>query len=92
MAKARISYLTGREKDFVHEKTLEVLRDVGVAYNSPLAIDLLDEAGAQVDRERLTAKLDWGLIERCLATMPKRGAARRPPTRATTTSSGATRW
>ena len=80
MAKARIQYLSEREKDFVHEKTLEVLREVGVAYNSPLAIDLLDEAGAQVDRERLTAKLSWDLIERCLATTPKEVllAGRRP--------------
>ena len=33
------------EKDFVHEQTVRVLEDVGVAYNSPEAIDLLEKAG-----------------------------------------------
>ena len=34
MAKATAHYLSQREKEFLHEKTLEVLRDVGIAYNS----------------------------------------------------------
>ena len=41
MARARATYLSEREKDFLHEKTLEVLAKVGVAYNTPQAIDLL---------------------------------------------------
>ena len=45
MAKARITYLSAAEKDFVHEKTLEVLANVGVAYNTPQAIDLLAAGG-----------------------------------------------
>jgi trimethylamine--corrinoid protein Co-methyltransferase len=57
--------------EFVHEQVLRVLGEVGVAYNSSQAIDLLAEAGAQVDRERLTARLDWRLIARCLKTVPR---------------------
>ncbi len=57
--------------EFVHEQVLRVLREVGVAYNSPRAIELLADAGARVDRERLTARLDWALISRCLATVPR---------------------
>lgn len=71
MAQARVQYLSEAEKAFVHEKTMQVLEQVGVAYNSPLAIDLLEEAGAQVDRERLTARFGWELIEGCLATVPR---------------------
>ena len=57
MARARATYLSEREKDFLHEKTLEVLEKVGVAYNMPQAIDLLaSAAGAEVDRDALTAK------------------------------------
>ena len=52
MARARIAYLSQAEKEFIHEKTLEVLRTVGVAYNTPKALDLLEAAGAQVDRGR----------------------------------------
>ncbi len=70
MAKARISYLSDDEKQFVHEKTLQVLSEVGVAYNTPKAIDLLEAAGAQVDRETLTAKLTWDVIEPALKTVP----------------------
>ncbi len=71
MAQARVTYLSESEKAFVHEKTVQVLEQVGVAYNTPLAIDLLAEAGAQVDRERLTARFGWDLVERCLATVPR---------------------
>ncbi|MBE0528104.1 MAG: trimethylamine methyltransferase family protein [Thermoleophilia bacterium] len=80
MAKARIIYLSDSEKDFIHQKTLEVLANVGVAYNTPEAIDILEEAGAQVDRETMRAKLSWELIESCLKTVPDRIllAGRRP--------------
>ncbi len=71
MARARITYLSDREKDFIHEKTLEVLEKVGVAYNTPRAIELLAGAGAQVDRELLTARLTWDLIEPALKTVPR---------------------
>ena len=49
MAQARITYLSESEKQFVHEQTLRVLAEVGVAYNTPQAIELLAAAGAQVD-------------------------------------------
>ncbi len=70
MARARICYLSETEKDFIHEKTLQVLASVGVAYNTPKAIDLLERAGAQVDRDRLTARLTWDIIEPALKTVP----------------------
>lgn len=71
MAQARLQYLSAAEQEFIHERTVQVLEQVGVAYNTPLAIDLLAEAGAQVDRERLTARFGWDLVECCLATVPK---------------------
>lgn len=71
MAQARVTYLSEPEKAFVYEKTMQVLEEVGIAYNTPLAMDLLAEAGAQVDRERLTARFGWDLVERCLATVPR---------------------
>jgi Trimethylamine:corrinoid methyltransferase len=71
VAKARLSYLSDDEKQFIHEKTLQVLAEVGVAYNTPQAIDLLEAAGAQVDRQTLTAKLTWDVIEPALKTVPR---------------------
>ena len=70
VAKAHITYLSEEEKEFVHAKTLEVLERVGVAYNTPKAIDLLAAAGVRVDREALTARLTWDVIEAALRTVP----------------------
>ncbi len=71
MSRPSISYLSRRERDFVHEQVVRVLEEVGVGYNTPAAIELLEEAGASVDRERLTAKLPWDLVEGCLKTAPR---------------------
>ena len=93
MARAGSRISPEAEKDFVHEKTLEVLERVGVAYNTPTAIDLLEEAGARVDREALTARLTWDVIEPALKTVPRtvllagRDAARTTACSAATASS-----
>ena len=71
MPRPTISYLSAADRGFVHEQTVRVLEDVGIGYNTPEAIELLAEAGAPVDRERLTARVPWELVERCLATCPK---------------------
>lgn len=71
MARARLEYLSAAEREFVHEQTVRLLEEVGVAYNTPTMTELLVEAGAGVDAERLTARLPWGLVERCLALLPK---------------------
>jgi len=72
MARLHATLLSETERDTLHEQTLTVLEEVGIAYNTPLAIDLLEEAGAPVDRQALTARLPRELVERCLATTPRR--------------------
>jgi trimethylamine--corrinoid protein Co-methyltransferase len=42
-----------------------------VAYNTPTLTAALRGAGAEVDEQRLTVKLPWALIERCLAQVPR---------------------
>jgi trimethylamine--corrinoid protein Co-methyltransferase len=71
VARPRLTYLSDRDREFVHEQTVRVLAEVGIGYNTPEAIDLLEAAGAPVDRARLSAKLPWELVERCLATCPR---------------------
>ncbi len=80
MARASMQYLSAAEREFIHEQTARVLAEVGIGYNSVRAIELLQEAGAVVDHERLRATLPWELVERCLATCPRqvRLAARDP--------------
>ena len=71
MARPRLQYLSDADKQFIHEQTLRVLAEVGVAYNTPTLTGLLADAGATVDAANLTAKLPWELIERCLKTVPR---------------------
>jgi trimethylamine--corrinoid protein Co-methyltransferase len=67
----RFEYLSESDKQFFHEQVVRVLGEVGVAYNTPTLTALLQEAGAVVDADALTAKLPWELVERCLAQVPK---------------------
>ena len=71
MARPSLQYLSDADKQFIHEQTLRVLAEVGVAYNTPTLTELLADAGATVAAADLTAKLPWDLIERCLKTVPR---------------------
>lgn len=71
MTRPRACYLSDADRGFVHEQTLRILSEVGVAYNTPTLTEPLHEAGAGVDPERLTCTLSWELIERCLARLPR---------------------
>jgi trimethylamine:corrinoid methyltransferase-like protein len=57
VARPRLTYLTDRDKEFIHEQTLRVLAEVGVCYGTPTLTELLADAGATVDAEALTARL-----------------------------------
>jgi len=72
MARARVSFLSDAEKGDLHEQTLEVLEHTGIAFNTPLAVDLLEEAGAAVSRDTLTARAPRAFVESCLALAPAR--------------------
>ena len=71
MAQARLQYLDDDDKGALHEQTMRVLAQAGVAFNVPEAIDLLAEAGARVDRERLVAYLPEELVQAALAITPR---------------------
>lgn len=70
MARVRLDYLSDADKQSFHEQVVRILEEVGVAYNTPTLTALLADAGAVVDDERLTARLPWELVERCLAQVP----------------------
>ena len=80
MAHAHLRFLSDDDQQAIHEQTLQVLATAGIAYNSPAAIDLLASAGAQVDRQRLTARLTDDLVQAALRTTPAEVllAARQP--------------
>ncbi|MEE4274633.1 MAG: trimethylamine methyltransferase family protein [Thermoleophilia bacterium] len=70
MARLTVSFLDETDRETLHEQTLTVLEEVGVAYNTPAALDVLEGTEAVLDRERLTARLPRELVERCLETAP----------------------
>ncbi|HET6475636.1 MAG TPA: trimethylamine methyltransferase family protein, partial [Thermoleophilia bacterium] len=71
MARLTVSLLDKTDRETLHEQTLTVLEEVGVACNTNAAMDLLEGTGAVLDRERLTARLPRELVERCLETAPR---------------------
>jgi trimethylamine---corrinoid protein Co-methyltransferase len=72
MARARLTFLSDEEKARLHDEVVWVLENVGVGYNTPRAIDLMESAGAAVDREKLTARVPWRLVEQALEKTPRR--------------------
>jgi trimethylamine---corrinoid protein Co-methyltransferase len=70
MSRLHATLLSEVERDTLHEQTLAVLEEVGVAYNTAMAMDLLEGTGAVLDRDRLSARLPRELVDRCLATAP----------------------
>ena len=71
MARLTVSFLDETDRETLHEQTLTVLEEVGVAYNTPAAMDVLEGTGAVLDRGRLTARLPRTLVARCLETAPR---------------------
>jgi len=70
MARVHATLLGEADRDTLHEQTLTVLEEVGVAYNTPMALDVLEGTGAVLDHDRLSARLPRELVERCLETAP----------------------
>jgi trimethylamine--corrinoid protein Co-methyltransferase len=72
MARPRLSFLSERDREFVHEKALWVLEAVGIAFNSEKALEALEDVGAGLDRPGLRATIPRAAVEQALAMAPRR--------------------
>lgn len=72
MASIHTSVLSETEIQAIHDASLGVLRDTGVAVRHPDVLRLLAESGAGVDREHQIAKLPERLVMDCIARAGKR--------------------
>jgi len=72
MARLTARLLDEAERETLNEQTLTVLEEVGVAFNTPMAMEVLEGTEAILDRDRLTARLPRELVMRCLATAPRK--------------------
>ncbi len=80
MAGLALSILSGDEIEAVHAKTLEILRDPGVAVRSPAALRVLELGGATTNTKTMRASIPEGLVKETLRRLPAtvRLAARNP--------------
>jgi trimethylamine--corrinoid protein Co-methyltransferase len=70
MARLQASFLTDTEREMLHEQTLTVLEDVGVAIPAGEALDVLEAGGARVDRDAGRVRIPRELVARCIDTTP----------------------
>ena len=66
----RLAMLGAADLEYLHEQTLKLLWDVGVRVGCRRALELLEQAGAAVDRETMLARLPGELVESAIAAAP----------------------
>ena len=66
----RYAVLSEREIETLHEKTLRLLQRVGIVIEHAGALELLESAGARVDKEAQRAWLPPGLVEDAIRRAP----------------------
>jgi len=54
----------------INEQALEILQKVGIKFGSKRAVSILEDAGCDVDRNDLSAKIPVKLVEQSLKTLP----------------------
>jgi trimethylamine--corrinoid protein Co-methyltransferase len=62
--------LTGEQIALIHDCTLTVLKDTGVAFGGEQALRILEGGGCQVDRPSGRVRFPRHLVEECLALCP----------------------
>jgi trimethylamine--corrinoid protein Co-methyltransferase len=71
MAEAQISILSSKEIESVHERTLDILMDPGVAVLSRKALTVLSSVGAQIDTKAMRARIPESTVKETIRKLPK---------------------
>jgi trimethylamine:corrinoid methyltransferase-like protein len=79
-----IEILSADQVEEIHLASLRVLEELGIAFLLPEALDILADAGAEVDHASQVVRFDRGLVEQSMATAPSRTTS--PSARTTSTS------
>jgi trimethylamine--corrinoid protein Co-methyltransferase len=66
-----VRILSDEETRLLHTRALDVLEKVGIKYESPRALRLLEEHGQKVDYDSGVAWLAPDIVERCIKTTPR---------------------
>ena len=62
------------EIESIHATSMRILEELGIELMSARACDILEAAGAEVDRETLTVRMDRALVAELVARAPERFA------------------
>lgn len=68
--KPELNFISNDEIKLIHEKSLEMLEDMGMKFDGKEARDYFEKAGAKVEGE--IVKIPRNIIEKALKTVPKR--------------------
>jgi trimethylamine--corrinoid protein Co-methyltransferase len=71
MAVAQIRILSEEDIEKVHERSLEMLANPGVAVHSERALKLLEGGGAKIDWKEMRASIPENLVEETVKNLPK---------------------
>jgi len=63
--------LTRSEIDLIHERSLDLLERVGIDYQTPRALEILEQHGCRVDYERNWASLPRDFVEWAIEQAPR---------------------
>ncbi len=67
---APVEVLSPDELEKIHQASLEILEDIGIAFLLPEALDILRAAGAEVDNTTQMVRFDRGLVEDAISHAP----------------------
>jgi trimethylamine--corrinoid protein Co-methyltransferase len=67
---APIEVLSTDQLEAVHRSSLRILEEIGIEFMADRAQDAFARAGAEVDRSSGIVRMDRGLVEQCLASVP----------------------
>ena len=73
-ALAPAALLDAEQIEAVHDTSMRILEELGIELMSARACELLEAAGAEVDRDTLTVRMDRGLVAELVARAPDRFA------------------
>jgi trimethylamine--corrinoid protein Co-methyltransferase len=62
--------LSAEQVEAIHQTSLRILEELGIEIMSPRALEVFRAAGAEVDFATGTVRIDRGLVNEALATVP----------------------
>jgi trimethylamine--corrinoid protein Co-methyltransferase len=72
LARARLRFLSREEQDLIHQKSLEILSEIGVLVRSATVLQRLGQAGTNVDLHSGIVRIPEAIVASAVRQAPKR--------------------